>query len=273
MYDLKLIMQHFTLMELLRVSHDKSRRAGIFIADADKSGKQLVYVLELWQALLLNFGRSYQTLSTRGGSRPLTTARPAPPSAPDPRAIKVQQADVFRPINKPKSAIEAALQSTLDGPVRPTPPAVVNAEKVVLNVESKALKQVEGVAQQALKRIEGVPVGEAVLAETKGLVQGVYQWYGRDWAKRSVGTSVPDPSVTNWTMESEFLVLLMLTLSLHCSKRRVSRGGQVWVCPVRLARHARGYRAVPVRPAKPRKRALDRMSDARSGRRGRRGGG
>lgn len=209
-------MQHFTLMELLRVSHDKSRRATIFIAGAETSGKQLVFILEVWQTLLLNFGQSYRTLYTRGGQRSLTASRPAPPSAPDPRAIKIQQADVFRPATKPKSAIETALQSALDGPVRPTPPAVLNAERAVLEVENKALKQVEDAAQKAIKRIEGVPVGEAVVAETRGMIQGVYRWYGREWAKRSVATSLPDPSVIHWTIESELS-------SISSSEKRADR--------------------------------------------------
>lgn len=200
-----LIKQHFTLMELLRVAHDYSRRSHIFDEPSALPSARTVLVHEIWQELLIQFGKSYKTLTTRGGTlrAPIASA-PVKPSAPDPRAIQVKQADVFRPVTKQQSAIGSVLQNVLDGPVRPTPPSVLNAEQKVVAVESKALKQVEGVAREAVKRLEGYEQGRVVVNDTKGIVERVYLWSGKEWARRNVQTSIPDQMIVIWLIDSEF---------------------------------------------------------------------
>jgi hypothetical protein len=225
--------QHFTLMELLRVSYDPTRRSKIFNEPAASPNARTVLVLEIWQELLLHFGAAYKTLATRNGAV-VTRGAPLParPSGPDPRAIQVKQADVFRPVVKQKSTIGLALQNVLDGPVKPTPPAVINAEQAVIAAESKALKQVEGVAKEAVKRLEGYERGKVVVKETQGIIESIFTWSGQQWARKSVRTSVPEPMVVEWILDSEFGILGVSPQ--RCAKCQSSRRSP-WLRQMRIS--------------------------------------
>jgi len=186
-------------MELLRVVHDKPRREIIFL-DISRSP---VLTHEIWQELLLQLGRQYQHLSTRGGS--LSSSRPVPvqASGPDPRAIQVRQADVFRPSAKPKSGLQSAIENVLDGPIEPTPPQVINAERKVLEVGAKPLKQIEGLLEVGLEKVESTRTGEVIVQTSLGMKQDVQQWTGKEWARRNVRNSLPEPEVIRWIIDSE----------------------------------------------------------------------
>ena len=179
-------------MELVRVSHDPARRKVIF---SDVS-KMPILTHELWQELLLLLGRSYQSIQARGGrlqpSGPI--ARVSPPRV-DPHTIKPVQADIFRPVAQKKSKIETVLQNVLDGPIRPPPPAVMQAERAVLKAETSTMKGVARVQKGVLDKVGAFPVG-GVLSAARGVK-------GMIWAKRSIEASIPDPIRLEWILDSK----------------------------------------------------------------------
>ncbi|KAK4686253.1 nucleoporin NDC1, partial [Tremellales sp. Uapishka_1] len=173
---------NFTIMELLRVSQNPTRRKAIF-TDMSTS-PSLTH--QLWEELLLALGRSYTTLVTRGGgSSTAAVQQAATPRQPDPRSLPVKQADIFKPNLKHKSTIS----SFLDGPVRAMPPApVIKAVRAVELAEQNALKQIDTTRSKVLGKIDSVPAGHAAL-RWKDLVLGSMSAYG---AERYVDTSLPD---------------------------------------------------------------------------------
>lgn len=183
-------------MELMRVARIPARRQAIF---GDLS-TQPVFVHQLFEALLLQVGKRYTTISTRGGLRPaVKAAAPVKPSGPDPRALQVKQADIFRPTVKANSAIGSTLQNVLDGPVIAPPAWAAKVDPSV--VAPKVLGQVEGVASGAVKMIEGKPYGDRVLVEGRGFLKSLYAWTGREWARNNVAICLPDPMTISWIVD------------------------------------------------------------------------
>ena len=194
---------HFTLMELLRISHDPARRKTIF---ADIS-KQPVLTHELWQSLLLHLGAAHQALSTRGGLGPRPAA-PAAPSRPiqDSHTIALKSGDIFRPVVQKRSPFSSVVQHVLDGPPQQNPAiaqAVVRTEEAVRKAETVALGQIKGRTEQVIGRIEGTEVGQQVFNEARGWLDGMNDWSGREWAVRQVDGAVPDPTKIRWIVDSE----------------------------------------------------------------------
>ncbi|WWD18367.1 hypothetical protein CI109_102817 [Kwoniella shandongensis] len=185
----------FTLMELLRNVHIPLRRKALF----DDISKSPTLTTELWQELLLQLGRVHSTLVSRGApSSSSTASRPATarPSAPDPRAIPVRQGDIFRPITKQRSTF--GLKAVLDGPIRSAPPEPVVK---VTQAGALAVKRVEAVQDQVMGRIEATPVGGAIVGEAKGLRKGVYDWAGKEWAKRNMRIALADMLIAQRIIE------------------------------------------------------------------------
>jgi hypothetical protein len=194
-------------MELLRVVNTPSRRKVIF---ADDSSKSSTLINELWQALLLSLGRSFQILSARGAPRrsPIFAPASAPPKAatsgPDPRAIAIKQADIFRPVVKQKSTFSLALHNVLDGPIRPTPPApVAKVGEAAMFVRQRAVKGAEEVQARVAGRIEANPVGNKMVTEARGFSERTFGWEGRTWAGRKVEEALPDAESVQWIIDSE----------------------------------------------------------------------
>jgi len=185
-------------MELMRVARIPARRQAIF---GDLSTHP-VFVHQLFEALLLQLGKRYTTISTRGGLRPaVKAAAPVMPTGPDPRALQVKQADIFRPTVKANSAIGSTLQNVLDGPVIAPPAWAAKVDPSV--VGPKVLGQVEGVASEAVKMIEGKPYGDKVIVEGRGVLKSLYAWTGREWARNNVAICLPDPMVVSWIIDGE----------------------------------------------------------------------
>ena len=188
-------------MEVRRVVHNPARRKAIF-NDISQS-PPLTH--QIWQGLLLHLGRTNYALVTRGGSRPLT-ASPAPRSAPapDPRAIPIKQADIFRPAVKKPSTFGLSL---LDGPVRAMPPEqVLRAAQKAVQIEGKAAEQVKQLQGRALEKIEGTETGHKVLDEAQSRLSAVYEWAGEDWAGRSVERSLPDREIIQHVIDGSCTV-------------------------------------------------------------------
>jgi hypothetical protein len=184
-------------MELLRISHDPVRRETIF---SDISKTPLTH--EIWTELLLHLGRVNHNLVTRGGSRPLTTsAVPQAVKPPDPRAIPIKQADIFRPVVKKPTTFGLSL---LDGPVvRAVPPEpVMRATQATMQIEGKAVEKAKKLQSEVVGRIEATPTGHTALGEAAGWIDAVYGWVGGEWARRSVERSLPDPDVFRLIVDS-----------------------------------------------------------------------
>jgi hypothetical protein len=198
-----ILLQHFTLMELLRVANTPARRKAIF-SDMSRSPP---LINSLWQEMLLSLGRSYQTLSSRGiasASRPPSAIKPAS-TGPDPRSIAIKQADIFRPVVKQKSTLSLALQNVLDGPIRPTPPTpVTKVGEAAMIVRQRAVKSAEDVQAQVVGRIEATPLGNKVVSEAKGWSARTHAWVGRTWATRRFDGVLPDVESALWIIDSEF---------------------------------------------------------------------
>ena len=180
-------------MELLRVAHDPIRRQAIFI-DISKT-PSLIH--EIWQELLLHLGRANYKLVTRGGSRPLIASSvPQTTAQPDPRAIPIKQADIFRPVAQKPLTFGLSL---LDGPVRAKPPQpVIKATEKTLRAVNE-IKQVQG---QVLERIESTPTGHTVLIEATGRLDIIYGWAAEEWARSSVERSLPDQDLVRHIIDS-----------------------------------------------------------------------
>ncbi|WVQ80581.1 hypothetical protein IAT38_002686 [Cryptococcus sp. DSM 104549] len=193
----------FTLMELLRVVHVPLRRKAIF----DDIAKSSNLTLELWQELLLQLGRVNYTLITRGTPG---TAKAAPPTlaasavGPDPRAIPVRQADIFRPTLKNKSS-SFGLKGVLDGPIRATPPSPVAK---LGQASALAVKSLEGVQGEVVKRIEAAPAGRVLVGEAQVARKGVNEWGGKEWGRRSVRAVLGDVLIAQRVIE------IMVTLAV-----------------------------------------------------------
>lgn len=209
----------------------------------DDISRTPVLTHEIWQELLLQLGRQYQHLSTRGGY--LISSRPAPvqPSGPDPSAIQVKQADVFRPTTKPKSGLQSTIQSVLDGPIEPTPPQVINAERTVLQVGAKPLKQIEGLLGQGLGKVESTRTGGVIVQTSLGMREEVHQWIGKEWTRRNIRISLPDPEILRWIIDSKSRSrddAERGSHSSHCyAGSSFRRGGHLWTRPGRSSSNPR----------------------------------
>lgn len=230
-------------MELMRVARIPTRRQAIF---GDLSTHP-VFVHQLFEALLLQLGKRYTTISTRGGLRTAAkAAAPVKPSGPDPRALQVKQADIFRPTVKANSAIGSTLQNVLDGPVIAPPSWAAKVDPSV--VGPKALAQVEGAASGAVKMIEGKPYGDRVVVEGRGLLKSLYAWTGREWARTNVATCLPDPMTIAWIVDGESAILaleLKLISSPDDLHGGVGRGRLVRSSAGGPARYVRGNSSRP----------------------------
>lgn len=189
-------------MELLRVSNNKTRRQALFSG----TSKGQPPILSVWEDLLLHLGRAHQTLISRGGSRQSPSApasRPAP--VQDSHTVQVRQANIFRPASLPKtSGLTATIQSALEGPVQAAPPAILGkAQNLALDVKGKAeVKAVEW-KEEVVGRVAGTEVGGTVIKEAKGVLAGLGEWVGAEWADRQVRTSIPEPVTLERILDSE----------------------------------------------------------------------
>ena len=213
---------HFTLMELLRFSHDSRRRKAIF----EDISSRPVLIHQLWEHLLLQLGSAHQTLSFRGGlmlsAAPVARARRPPPA--DSHSIALKSGDIFRPIAQKRSPFSSVMQNVLDsssptGAVR-TPPQVLakpimQAENALKQVEDEAVLKITGARETAVAqakdvqekltgRIEATQIGEKVLGEAKSVLDGIYSWIGREWAVRQADGSLPDTTIICWIIDSEY---------------------------------------------------------------------
>ncbi|OXB37300.1 hypothetical protein LQV05_003651 [Cryptococcus neoformans] len=193
----------FTLMELLRVVSIPRHRK-IFFDDISKSPS---LISQLCQELLLQFGKVHNVLINRGVTVEPQSTRSSPVAASvistahDERKIPVRQADIFRPLTKPKSTFN--LKNILDGPIQATPPSSV----VKLGqAGTLAMKHVESVQDRVVAQIEGNPFGGAIVNEAKGTRKGVNEWAGKEWGRRSVRSVLGDVLVAQRAIE--ILVIL-----------------------------------------------------------------
>lgn len=263
-------------MELLRIAHNESRRKAIF---SDVATSPFL-VLEIWQELLLIVGRAHYALATRhmvdgSGERAVRTT--AQPSQPDPRQIALKQGDIFRPAQKPKSAVTSVLQTVLDGPASASPPAaVLQAMRSAADLKAKAIKEADGVQAQVMGRIEAMPVGSRVASQAKGMSQGISGLVGRSWAQRKVRLVVPNLTPAKRAVDREHntgaIAAIKLTfVSLRCPRRRGVGRGHVRQCATGASRDVGGDRAPPVRVGRIRERGLDASAPAEQVWRGCRG--
>lgn len=231
-------------MEMMRVSRDPARRKAIF----ENLSQQPVLIHQVIEALLLQLGKRFNTLQTRGGL--VATAKPAAPikpSGPDPRTIQVQQADIFRPSARASSVVGSTLQNVLDGPVVAPPDWTAKIDPSV--VGPKVMGQVEGVAGEALKMIEGKPYGGQVLDGGRGFLASLNGWTGREWARSNVAISVPDPMIITWIVDGESAeAQCKLTTSSRNDRGSFTRRRPVRPGPIRPSRHARIHRPHPYSP-------------------------
>ncbi|WVQ86647.1 hypothetical protein IAS59_000361 [Cryptococcus gattii] len=193
----------FTLMELLRViSIPRCRK--IFFDDISKSPS---LISQLCQELLLQFGKVHHVLINRGAAIQPQNSQLSPVASstisatPDERKIPVRQADIFRPLAKPKSTVN--LKSVLDGPIQASTPSPVVK---LAQVGTLAIKHVESVQDQVVGRIEGNPVGDAIVSEAKGARKNVNEWAGKEWGRRSVRSVLGEVLVAQRVIE--ILVIL-----------------------------------------------------------------
>lgn len=184
-------------MELARIVHDPVRRKAMF-SDISKT-TPLTH--DIWQQLLLHLGRANYKSVTRGGSRPL-----ASPTAqqtvktPDPRAIPIRQAEIFRPVIKKASSYGLSL---LDGPTQAVPPEpVLKLSQRAMHIEGVAIERAKQLQHQVVGRIEATPTGHTVLDETQGWIDASHAWAGMEWARRNVQRALPDPDATRLIVES-----------------------------------------------------------------------
>ncbi|KIS02221.1 hypothetical protein L804_00481 [Cryptococcus deuterogattii 2001/935-1] len=193
----------FTLMELLRViSIPRCRK--IFFDDISKSPS---LISQLCQELLLQFGNVHHVLVSRGATSKPQSSQSSPVASStisttaDERKIPVRQADIFRPLAKPKSTIN--LKSVLDGPIQASTPSPVVK---LTQAGTLAIKHVESVQDQVVGRIEGNPVGDAIVSEAKGARKNVNEWAGKEWGRRSVRSVLGEVLVAQRVIE--ILVIL-----------------------------------------------------------------
>ncbi|KIR29716.1 hypothetical protein I309_01201 [Cryptococcus deuterogattii LA55] len=193
----------FTLMELLRViSIPRCRK--IFFDDISKSPS---LISQLCQELLLQFGNVHHVLVSRGATSKPQSSQSSPVASStisttaDERKIPVRQADIFRPLAKPKSTIN--LKSILDGPIQASTPSPVVK---LTQAGTLAIKHVESVQDQVVGRIEGNPVGDAIVSEAKGARKNVNEWAGKEWGRRSVRSVLGEVLVAQRVIE--ILVIL-----------------------------------------------------------------
>lgn len=187
-------------MELLRVVSIPRHRK-IFFDDISKSPS---LISQLCQELLLQFGKVHNVLVNRGVTIQPQNTKSSPVAASgistahDERKISIRQADIFRPLAKPKSTFN--LKSILDGPIQATAPSPV----VKLGqAGTLAIKHVESVQDRVVGRIEGNPVGGAIVNEAKGARKGVNEWAGKEWGRRSVRSVLGEVLVAQRVIESE----------------------------------------------------------------------
>lgn len=187
-------------MELLRViSIPRCRK--IFFDDISKSPS---LISQLCQELLLQFGNVHHVLVSRGATSKPQSSQSSPVASStisttaDERKIPVRQADIFRPLAKPKSTIN--LKSVLDGPIQASTPSPVVK---LTQAGTLAMKHVESVQDQVVGRIEGNPVGDAIVSEAKGARKNVNEWAGKEWGRRSVRSVLGEVLVAQRVIESE----------------------------------------------------------------------
>ncbi|KAI9631893.1 nucleoporin protein Ndc1-Nup [Dioszegia hungarica] len=191
---------HFTLMELLRVSHNPSRRQALFAV----TSKTQPPILAIWEDLLLHLGRAHQTLISRGGARTASSApasRPAP--VQDTHTVQVRQANIFRPAPSAKtSGITRSLQSALEGPVQSAPPALLaKAQTLALDARGKAEAKAVEWQGEVMGRVEKSEVGGTVLKEARGVWAGIGEWVGAEWVERNAKGSLPEVVVIERIMD------------------------------------------------------------------------
>lgn len=186
-------------MELLRViSIPRCRK--IFFDDISKSPS---LISQLCQELLLQFGKVHHVLINRGAAIQPQSSQLSPVASstisatPDERKIPVRQADIFRPLAKPKSTVN--LKSVLDGPIQASTPSPVVK---LAQAGTLAIKHVESVQDQVVGRIEGNPVGDAIISEAKGARKNVNEWAGKEWGRRSVRSVLGEVLVAQRVIES-----------------------------------------------------------------------
>jgi hypothetical protein len=236
-------------MELLRVVNIPARRKALL--NDMSSTPTLVHAM--WQELLGTLSTATNTLATRGGrlaSTPPAQPNRAAPSGPDPNAIPVRQADIFRPAVKSTSAFQSLLQGVLEGPVKTEAPLpLIKAGEAVKQIEAKALEQGTEVGQKVVRWFDSIPIGGMVIGQTLDIWAAIRGGLMRYGASRYVDASLPDVQQAIWVIDGELLSedapLRTTTLADFGSHRdhgrRVHRGRYVWSNPNGPSPGSRGY--------------------------------